>query len=122
MKSIILLLVISSAVLISCKSKPKDLIVNKWKIIDINVPEMPVTDSVKAAAMNGTMEFTKDKKWLITGMGKDMVGTYSLSDDGKTLFILVNDKSETHEIVELAPSKLVLNDKTNNSKITLVPK
>jgi hypothetical protein len=119
----VLLLVLSIVVFTGCKSnKPGELIVNKWKITDINIPEMPVNDSIKAAAMKGTMEFTKDKKWQIRGMGKDMAGMYSLSDDGKTLFILVGDKSETHQVVELSSSKLILIDKSNNSKITLMPR
>ena len=124
MKKIIFLLLISFSIGIAgCKNnKPKDLIVNKWKIINIDVPEMPVPDSIKAAAMKGTMEFTNDKKWLITGMGKDQAGTYTLSDDGKTLFVVANGKTETHEIVELTASKMVLLDRSNNSKVTVVPK
>jgi hypothetical protein len=122
-KIFFLLFVAACCAFVSCKSnKAKDLIVNKWKITDINIPEMPVNDSIKTAAMKGTMEFTKDKKWQITGMGKDMIGTYSLTDDGKTLFILVDDKSETHEVVELTSTKLVLIDKSNKSKLTLAPR
>lgn len=124
MKRIIFLLFISASVgMISCKSnKPKDLIVNKWKITNIEVTNMPVPDSVKASAMKGTMEFTKEGKLNITGMGKDQSGTYTLSDDGKTLFVITNGKTESNDIVELTTSKMVLSDKTNNSKLTVVPR
>lgn len=124
MKKIIFLLILSSSVgLISCKSnKPKDLIINKWKITDIDVPDMPLHDTIKATVRKGTMEFTKDGKMTITGMGNDQAGTYSISDDGKTLFVITNGKTESNEIVELTGSKLVLHDKVNNSKLTAVPR
>ena len=124
MKKIIFLLFISASIgLISCKSnKPKDLIVNKWKITNIEVPNMPIPDSVKATAMKGTMEFTKDGKISITGMGNDQSGTYTLSDDGKTLFVVTNGKTESNDILELTSSKMILSDKTNNSKLTVVPR
>ncbi|MDB5224151.1 MAG: hypothetical protein JWN83_2818 [Chitinophagaceae bacterium] len=124
MKKIIFLLVICVTVgFISCKSnKPKDLIVNKWKIQDIDVPNMPVPDSIKATLLKGTMEFTKDGKMILTGMGNDQSGTYTLSDDGKTLFVVTNGNTESNDILELTSSKMVLSDKTKNSKLTVVPR
>ena len=124
MKKIIFLLFISASIgFIGCKSdKPKDLIVNKWKITDIDVPNMPLPDSVKASVMKGTMEFTKDGKMIITGMGNDQTGTYTLSDDGKALFVVTNGKTESNDILELTSKKMVLSDKANNSKLTVVPR
>jgi hypothetical protein len=62
-KNYFFIIYISLHRIIGCKSdKPKDLIVNKWKITDIDVPNMPLPDSVKASVMKGTMEFTKDGK------------------------------------------------------------
>lgn len=124
MKKIILLLFISASISFTgCKSnKPKDLIINKWKITNIEVPNMPIPDSVKATAMKGTMEFTKDGKINITGMGNDQSGTYTLSDDGKTLFVVTQGKTESNDIIELSSSKMVLSDKTNNSRLTVVPR
>lgn len=124
MKKIIFLLFISASIgFISCKSnKPKDLIVNKWKITDIDVPNMPLPDSVKAIVMKGTMEFTKDGKMMLTGIGNDPSGTYTISDDGKTLFVVTNGKTESNEIIELTSSKMILLDKTTNSKLTVVPR
>jgi hypothetical protein len=123
MKKIWILLLIVAAGIAGCKSnKPKDLIVKKWKITNIDIPDMPLPDSVKANAMKGTMEFTKDGKWLVTGMGNDQSGTYTLSEDGKMLFVVSNGKTESNEIVELSGSKMVLLDKSNNSKLTVVPR
>lgn len=124
MKRIILLLFITASIgFISCQSsKPKDLIVNKWKITNIDIPNMPLPDSVKASVMKGTMEFTKDGKLTITGMGTDQSGTYTLSDDGKTLFVITNGETQSNEIKELSSSKLVLFDKTNNSTLTATPR
>lgn len=123
MKRIFFLTLIIAATFISCKSnKPKELIVNKWKITDIDVPNMPVPDSTKASVMKGTMEFTKDGKLIISGMGNDQKGTYSLSDDGKTLFVVINGKTESNQIMELSSSKMILVDKANNSKLTVVPR
>lgn len=122
-KIIFLSLIAASVIFISCKSsKPKDLIINKWKITAIDVPDMPLPDSIKAIALKGTMEFTKDGKMKLTGMGNDQSGTYTLSDDGKTLFVVVNGKTESNEIVELTKSKMILFDKANNSKLTVVPR
>ena len=118
-----LLLVFASVIFISCNTdKTKDLIVHKWKITNINMPDIPIPDTVKAAAMKGTMEFTKDGKWLVTGMGKDQSGTYTLSDDGKTVFIVSNARTETNQVLELTKSKMILFDSTNNSKLTFAPR
>ena len=124
MKRIIFLLMITASIgVISCKSnKPKDLIVNKWRITNIDVPNMPLPDSIKASVMKGTMEFTKDGKMILSGMGNDQSGTYTLSDDGKTLFVITNGKTESNDILEITSSKMVLQDKTNNSKLTVVPR
>ena len=124
MKKIILLLLLPVAfALHSCNTdKPKELVVNKWKIINIDMPDMPLPDSIKAAAMRGTIELTKDGKWIVTGMGRDQTGTYSLSDDGKSIFIITNGVTERNQILELSKSKMVLFDSINNSKITVVPR
>lgn len=124
MKKIIFLFLFAATIaFVSCKSnKPKDLIIKKWKIVNIDIPDMPLPDSVKANAMKGTMEFTKEGKWIVTGMGNDQSGTYTLSEDGKTLFVVANGKTETNEIVEITGSRMILLDKSNNSKLTVEPR
>ena len=123
MKAIITIMLVTTLGLISCKSNnPKELIVNKWKIKEIEIPNMPLPDTTKATLMKGTLQFTQDGKMIRTGMGKNQSGTYTLSDDGKNLFVMVNGKTETNEIKELTTSKMILIDKTNNSKLTVVPR
>ena len=123
MKKLIYLLLFTAVVYVGCNSgKPKDLIVNKWKISDINIPNTPMPDSIKQELMKGTMEFTKDGKMSLTGMGTDQSGTYSVSDDGKTLTTVSGGKTETSDINELTKSKMVITDKANGSKLTAVPR
>lgn len=123
MKKLLSLFLIASIVIVSCNSgKPKDLIVNKWKISDINLSNKVMPDSIKQEIMKGTMEFTKQGTMTLTGMGTDESGTYSVSDDGKTLTTVANGKTETSEINELTKSKLVITDKANGNKLTAVPR
>ena len=83
---------------------------------------MPLPDSIKASVMKGTMEFTKDGKMNLTGMGNDQSGTYTISEDGKTIFVVTQGQTQSNEIKEISSSKLVLFDKTNNSTLTAVPR
>ncbi len=124
MKKLIVFLLLAGTVLIGCKDKPKDIIVNKWKITDMSMPGQAMPDSVKSMISQGTMEFTKDGKMTLTGMGTggDQSGTYTLSDDGKTLTVVTNGKSEMNEVTELSKSKLKIEDKANGSTLTAVPK
>ena len=123
MKVIITIILFTTFGLISCKSaNPKELIVKKWRVSDIDIPNMPMPDTAKTTLMKGTLQFTQDGKMIITGMGKNQSGTYTLSDDGENLFVMVNGKTETNEIKELTTSKMILIDKSNNSKLTLVPR
>jgi len=123
MKAIITIMLVTTFGLISCKSdNPKELIVKKWRVTDIDIPNMPMPDTTRATLMKGTLEFTQDGKMIITGMGKNQSGTYTLSDDGKNLFVIVNGKTETNEIKELTTSKMILIEKPNNSKLTVVPR
>ena len=113
----------ASVIIISCSSnKPKDLIVKKWNLTNVDIPNMPLSDSMLANVKKGKMEFTKDGRILISGMGNDQSGTYTLSDDGKTLFVITNGQTQSNEIKELTESKLVLYDKLNNSTLTATSK
>ena len=124
MKKIILLLSLSATILISCKSNnTKELIVNKWRITNITSPNMEVPDSIKKVLSKGTLEFTKDGKFLVTGMGMDdQTGTYTVSENGKKLVTVTNGRSETNEINELTKIKIILTDTRNSSRVTAVPK
>lgn len=122
-KKVFLSVILLVTVLISCNSnKAKELIVNKWKIKDIEIPDMPLEDSAKVKLMEGTLQFTQDGKMLPTGLGKNQPGTYTISDDGKNLYVMVNGRTEINEIKELTKSQMILINKTNNSKLTVVPR
>lgn len=121
------ILFLAAVVVIGCKGKPsKDMVVNKWKISDLSgnkTKDLP--DSIKKQLMDKvTMEFTKDGNYSITGIDNDQKGTYTISDDLKTLTINHEGgvKAEVNDIDELSKSKLVLTDKQTSTKITLIPR
>ena len=121
MKKIVLLLICAVS-LFSCSQKPKDLIVKTWQIKDVTIPNQTMSDSDKAKILKGTIEFTKDGKMIIRGMGDDQTGNYTLSEDGKTLTVVTNGKSEDNTVEDLTSSKLVLTSKNDGGKLTAVPK
>ena len=111
--------------LAGCKKEtPETLIVNKWKLNDwILVPGMMVTDSVKAEMLkSASMEFKADKTYLFYGMN-DMysTGSYSLSEDGKTLTLIPTESTIPYDspIVELSKTKLVMIDPMGNKLICI---
>ena len=112
----------------ACKSKsPKDLIVNKWKVTDVSGDGAKgMTDADKKQMMDKfVMEFTKDGKCSVSGMGETpKTGTYTVSDDGKTLNLTRegDTKPSPQEISELTADKLVITDGDSKMKITFSPK
>jgi hypothetical protein len=107
-------LICMALIFAGCKSKSaKELIVNKWKLTELsgeNAKELPEKEK-KEMTDKLVMELTKDGKVSMSGMwDTPKTGTYSLSDDGKTLF-LVHDgdtKAEPQIINELKEGKLVI--------------
>ena len=112
----------------ACKSKsPKDLIVNKWKVTDVSGEGAKnMSDSDKKEMMDKVvMDLTKDGKCTMTGMGNTpKTGTYTVSDDGKTLNLTRegDTKPSPQEISELTADKLVITDGDSKMKITFSPK
>ncbi|MEI7471809.1 MAG: hypothetical protein WCJ85_06085 [Chitinophagaceae bacterium] len=100
---VILVLTISS-LLISCKSKaPKNWIVNKWKLTDLqgrSVSEMG--DSLKNIYLKSfVIEFNKEGKFTSNDhFAGTVTGKYSLSDDGKSL-MTTNEGSEQTDTVKI---------------------
>lgn len=98
----------------ACKGKgPKDYIVNKWKMTSVSggeADQMP--DSLKKVMMAAfSMEFMKDNKYKVSnGPGMEEIGTYKLSDDGKSLSTTEDGKSKTETIGidEISKSKMTL--------------
>jgi hypothetical protein len=116
-------LLLTTVVMMSCKGKSaKDMIVNNWKFTNISggdASQMP--DSIKTEILSSaTMEFTKDGKFNVTMMGSKTSGTYSVSDDGKTLTTTDEGKTaETAEILEISKDKIVLKNPKDQSTLTL---
>ena len=121
------ILMLSTITMTSCKSKSaKDLIVNKWKITNITGTHADqMSDSMKTQVYaNAAMEFTKDGKFMSSGMGNTKGGTYSISDDGKTL-TSTDEGSTTPDILtidEISGDKMVIEDKKEGMKVTFVAK
>ncbi len=121
-------LLVTTVALVSCKSKSaKDLIVNKWKISNVSGGEAgKMSDSIKTEIYSkATMEFMKDGKYMMSMMGEPgKGGTYSVSDDGKTL--TTTDEGSTNpeaaDIVEISKDKCVIKNKKEDMTITLVSK
>jgi len=120
---------LASLVFSGCKTKnAKDLIVNKWKFMEISgtgAAEIP--DSIKKMLYaTSEMEFSAAGSFIATGgMRKEPgKGTYKLSDDGNTLYSYAEGKEvpDTLSILELTKDKLVVFQKTADVKLTMMPK
>lgn len=97
-----------------CKSKSaKELIVNKWKLTELsgdNAKDMPAEEK-KEMTDKLVMELSKDGKVTMSGpWDTPKAGTYTLSDDGKTLFLTRDgdSKPDPQIINELKDGKLVI--------------
>ena len=121
-----LVLLVAIVALASCKSKSaKELIVNKWKVTNIDGAPSDMTDSMKNVVYaTATMEFTRDGKFISTGMGPAKNGTYSLSNDGKTLST-TDDGSTIADVLnveEISDSKLIVNVTKEKMKVSFAVK
>ena len=121
-----LVLLVAIVAMVSCKSKSaKELIVNKWKVTNIDGAPSDMTDSMKNVVYaTASMEFTRDGKFNSTGMGPAKNGTYSLSDDGKTLST-TDDGSTIADVLnveELSDSKLIVNVTKEKMKVSFAVK
>lgn len=111
-----------------CKSKSaKELIVNKWKLTEVSgegVKEMSDTEK-KEMTDKFVMELTKDGKVTMSGMGETpKTGTYTLSEDGKTLLLTRegDEKADPQDINELKADKLVITSAREKIKLTFSAK
>ena len=122
------LLLVTAIVMVSCKGKSaKELIVNTWKISNVSggeAAQMP--DSIKNVIYSSaTMEFTKDGKFMMTMPGeKGKGGSYSVSDDGKTLNMTDegSTKPDPADLIEISKDKCVIKNRKEDMTITLMAK
>lgn len=112
------LLLVAAVSLSACKGKPKDMLAQKWKLTDVSgIPESEKNNFLKGA----DLEFTKDGKYHSVVSGKEENGTYTLSDDGKSLSMIPTSNPEgIINVIELTKDKFV--GEKNNIVITCAPK
>jgi len=118
------LLALSLALIFTaCKGKStKDLVANKWKLTEVSGEGAKDMSDAEKKEMTSAlvMELTKDGKINISGLGGDpKMGTYKVSDDGKTLLFKRDgeEKEEPQQVNEITADKLVITD--NKSKMVL---
>jgi hypothetical protein len=121
-KQFAMFVLVATTVFVSCKSKSsKDYIVNNWKITDVSGGLTSSTSATDKSKMleNASIEFTKDGKYILKGLGGDQSGTYKLSEDGKSFSITPEGSSKTDDniIQELTKSKLVFVLKGTDNKM-----
>jgi hypothetical protein len=111
-----------------CKGKAaKDQIVNKWKLTAVSGDgAAKMSDAEKKDMIDKlVVEFTKDGKCSMSGEGDTpKTGTYTLSDDGKTLMMTQDgsEKADQMDVSEISGSKLVFSDTKENMTMTFQPK
>lgn len=92
----------------ACKTSPKDALARKWKATDAAGPMITPDMKKMLIGEQSTIEFMKDGKYAAWSKGKENdKGTYSLSEDGKTL----TTKSENTKREEAITVKELTNDK-----------
>jgi hypothetical protein len=119
---------LTSIVLISCTSKaPKDLIVNKWKLTEVSGEGAKNMSDAEKKDMVGklVMDIQKDGKCSVSGIGETpKKGTYTISDDGKTLNLTGENetKSTPQQINQLTSDKLSITDPESKLVLTFSSK
>ena len=96
------------------------MLAKKWRPVAINEP---LSDSLKNELFAKTIiEFTKDGRYTIDGLQRNDTGTYSLSDNGKTLTVTSRVKSKVTEISidTITNDKIVFTTKADGSRMTAV--
>ena len=93
----------------------------KWRPVAIS-QQLP--DSIRNELFAKTsLEFTKEGKYYITGWQQNDTGTYTLTDNGKTLTVSSTHTPKVTEIFidTLTPDKIIFTTKSDGSSMTAVP-
>lgn len=124
------ILLISIIALSSCSDSdsktqdPNTMIVNTWRLKEFTPAEkFPMSDSIRQEIIKQTIvEYTADKTFKQTGIGRTHTGTYAISDDGQRIIYhhKERDASFVEVIHEFTSKKLVVTDQ-NGNKMTKVP-
>lgn len=102
-----------------CQSD-KDLIVNKWRPVALNVA---MSDSLKSQLFATTiLEFTKDGKYAISTPQANTSGTYEITDNGKTLTVHESTSKTVEMTIDtLTKTRFVFTTKADNVTTTAIP-
>jgi len=123
-------------VMVACGGSAKDNLVGKWQVSEVDMSAMleSIPEEQKAfmesmlpmmeeAMKSMTMEFSADGKVItkssMMGQENEDEGTWTLSDDGKTLSFDNNGKKESMEITELTASKMVVKVKEDETEFSM---
>lgn len=125
MKHETFLFIVASFVLFACGSEtsgdPGKLIVNTWKLSEFTpAPRFTMPDSVRQEIIAKTVvEFTADKKFRQTGIGRTHTGTYDISEDGKqiTYYHDQRDVPFTETVLELTSKRMSVVDQNGNKMV-----
>ncbi|MBC8109920.1 MAG: lipocalin family protein [Verrucomicrobia bacterium] len=113
----LLLFLLLITVVAGCKKKPADTLLKKWKISEFSGGAMSADDVNKYKA-EGYAEFKKDSYEL--KFGETETGTWTLSEDGKTLTLKNKEgKSNTFNVETLSPEKVAISG--GGASFTFVP-
>lgn len=117
----ILFVVALAFLVVACGKKKSDLIVNKWKVSELELAGAKLTGD----QVNIQYEFEKDGKFSRTESGKTENGTWELNADGNKLSLNIAETNQKIEktVEELTAEKLVVSGEefSLKSKLTLVP-
>jgi uncharacterized protein (TIGR03066 family) len=101
------------ATIAGCSSKPKDLIIGKWK-----GPE-----NKDAKSVQGTIEFTSDGKVIMSAEGKSLEGKYKFLDDNNMELeasMLGKSMTKKVKIESITKEKLVTSDSEGRAEFSRV--
>ena len=123
-------------VMVACGGSAKDQLVGKWQVTDVDMSAMMETipeeqkafmesmlPMMEEAMKSMTMEFTADGKVkqvsAMMGETQEEEGTWSLSDDAKTLTINTKGNDESMNITELSSSKMIVSIEEEDASLSM---
>lgn len=111
----------------SCGKEPRDMVVGEWKIKEISTTG-DIPDDIKDAQLAAIEEmkatysltFKADSTFDHSIAESTSKGKWQLSADTKSLTLYYEDgTSETSEVIELTPDKMVTSNELNGVKNTI---
>lgn len=111
--------------MVACKGNKAKMLVKKWKVSEVKSKSQLSAEDIEKVKSEAYFEFKMEGKEgkFEYKMGNVTTGTWSLSEDGKTLKMKDSEgKEEEMTVEELTKNKIVLSDKKESAnQVTLVP-